>query len=226
VDPRFEIHTCAHLLAEWRSHSSESALTHEEEIRLQAIASINRREQFLAGRWLAKKMLTEVAGGSPESWCIDADSQTKPRVVGHDLQLSISHSGPFVACCIAGLACGIDVERGDHARPVAEMAALVCSGQEQGALSNVAGHALTQHFLQLWTCKEARLKQLGLPFDVNALRSIQMEPVDPVHAQVGTWRFFGQHNVVLSLAVEGLSRLRARWPADWTAGTTQWHCYI
>ena len=226
MDPSFEIDTTEQVLADWRLNSSESALTHDEKMRLQTVASIARREQFLAGRWLAKKMLAEVGGGCPEDWRIDAGGQAKPGVIGHDLQLSISHSGPYVACCIAGSACGIDVERIDRPRPVADMATLVCSGQEQDALRNLQGSAQTQHFLRLWTCKEARLKQLGLPFDLNGLRTIQMSPAKEVDAQVVTWSLLGQPNGVLSLAVDGLSRLHARWPAHWAAGPAQWRRYI
>jgi 4'-phosphopantetheinyl transferase len=195
-------------------------------MRLQTIASISRREQFLAGRWLAKKMLAEVHGGSPEDWRIDADGQKKPSVMGHDLQLSIAHSGPFVACCISDHTAGIDVERIDRVRPVVEMATLVCSGHEQNALRGLQGKELTQQFYQLWTCKEARLKQLGAPFDMKALRAIHMAPTEGAEAEVGTWCFLGQQNVMLSLAAEGLSRLHARWPAHWVAGPTQWHRYI
>nr|WP_295777191.1 4'-phosphopantetheinyl transferase superfamily protein [Rhodoferax sp.] len=201
-------------------------MTHAEKIRLQAIASLNRREQFLAGRWLAKNMLAEAQGGSPSDWCISADGHAKPIVVGHDLQLSISHSGPFLACCIADHAAGIDVERFDQARPVGDMATLVCSGPEQSALRALQGDALTQQFYKLWTCKEARLKQLGSPFDMDALRAIQTEPTEEVDAHVGTLSFLGEQNVMLSLAVEGLPRLHARWPAHWVAGPTQWHRYI
>jgi 4'-phosphopantetheinyl transferase len=195
-------------------------------MRLQAIASITRREQFLAGRWLAKNMLVEARGGSPEDWHIDADAQKKPSVMGHDLELSIAHSGPFVACCISDHTVGIDVERIDRVRPVVDVATLVCSGHEQTVLHGLQGNELTQHFYQLWTCKEARLKQLGAAFDMNALRAIQIAPTEGAEAQVGTWYFLGRQNVVLSLAAGGLSRLQARWPAHWVAGPTQWHRYI
>lgn len=226
MDPRFEIQTNAHLLADWRGSSSQGALTHAEAMRLRAIASVTRRDQFLAGRWLAKKMLAEAQGGSPGDWSISAEGHAKPVVVGHDLHLSISHSGPFVACCIADHAVGIDVEKTDRARPLADMATLVCSGLEQIALRALNGDALTQHFFQLWTGKEARLKQLDLPFGMDALRTIHMAPAEKTEADLGTWYFMGQHQVMLSLAARSVGRARARWPADWVVGPAQWHRYI
>lgn len=226
MDPRFEIQTCASLLSDWQAKPQAFALTRQELARAHAIGSTVRRDQFLAGRLLAKKMLAEAQGGLPTDWCISADGHAKPMVVGHDLQLSISHSGPFVACCIADHAAGIDVERLDRVRPVADMATLVCSADEQSTLHPLQGDALTLRFLQLWTCKEARLKQSGLPFDMQALGSIHMVPVTEADAHVGTWHFSGQQQVTLSLAVQGLSRVCARWPADWVVGSTQWYRYI
>ena len=202
------------------------ALTQQERARAQAIGSVSRREQFLAGRWLAKTMLAEVQGGAPEDWKIDAHAHAKPRVIGHDLQLSISHSGPLVACCIANRAVGIDIEGFDRARPVAEMASLVCSEHEQSSLRPLHVDALTQRFFQLWTAKEARLKQLGASFDIGALRAIQMAPSERSKAHAGTWCFLGQQKVMLSLAVEDMSCVSVRWPADWVAGPMQWHTYI
>lgn len=226
MDPRFEIQTCESLLSDWRARSHEAALSLEERIRAQAIVSPARREQFLAGRWLVKRMLAEAQGGSPEDWRISADGHGKPGVVGHDLQLSIAHSGPFVACCIADQAVGIDVERLDRVRPITDMAALVCSADEQSALHALHGDAVGERFFQLWTCKEARLKQWGLPFDVVALRGIHMVPVESAEAQVGTWCFFGQQKVMLSLAIEGLSQLRTQWPSHWVASPMQGCRYI
>lgn len=226
MDPHFEIATCASLLSEWRTKSFEFALTQQERARTQAIGSNARREQFLAGRWLAKKMLVQAQGGSPEDWHIEADARTKPSVIGRRLQLSISHSGTFVACCIADHSAGIDVEGFDRSRPVADMATLVCSAHEQIELHALQGDALTRHFLRLWTCKEARLKQSGASFDVNALCTIQMVPVKRTEADVGTWCFLGHQKVVLALAVKDVSRVIARWPAEWVAGPVQWHSYI
>lgn len=219
------MHTCASVLADWRATSSESALSPDETARAQAIGSAARREQFLAGRWLARTLLAQAQGGRPTDWNISADGYRKPSVMGHDLQLSIAHSGAFVACCVASRAVGVDVERMDRVRPVPDMAELVCSETEQSALRELHGAALTQQFLQLWTCKEARLKQRGMPFSTESLRAIQTEPAAGGQAHVATW-VFALHNVVLSVAVDDLSQLHAQWPADWVADSVHWHRYI
>lgn len=226
MDPQFEIATCTSLLSEWRSKTFEFAFTQQEALRAEAIVSTARREQFLAGRWLAKKMLVQSCGGAPESWQIDADGSAKPGVIGHDLQLSISHSGPYVACCIADHAVGIDIEGFGHERPVVDLATLACSAREQSALRSLQGDALNQSFFQLWTCKEARLKQFGASFDLNAMCALETMPAERAQAQVGTWCFMGQQKVMLSLAVEGLSRVSGRCPAGWVVGPAQWQTYI
>ena len=222
--PRFEIQTCASLLAELGSGAQAAVFSIEERARAQSIASATRRNQFLAGRCLAKRMLGEALGGSPADWHICADATRKPQVLGHTVELSIAHSGPVVACCIADEPVGVDVERMGRARPVADMAVLVCSAAEQHALQAYQAEAAQALFMQWWTCKEARLKQLGLPFGLAELRAIQTAPVESACAEVLTW-CFAQPGVVVSLVASALADVKPHWPGDWQLRTTLWHRY-
>lgn len=225
MDPRVEIQTCESLLLNLKSWIGDGALTQNERERAQGIDSPARRDQFLAGRWLAKTMLAEALGGSPCEWRISTDPGCKPQVLGHAVHLSIAHTGDFVACSVAGDLVGIDVERLNRRRPIADMADLVCSAVEQRALRDVPQDVAMLRFIQMWTCKEARLKQWGRPFDVAELRAIQTTPADSQSATVGTW-CFAQQSLMLSVAAEELSALQPRWPADWVASPVQWHRYV
>ncbi len=222
--PRLEILTCASLLAGQAHEASGADFTQQECERAQSIASVRRRDQFLAGRRLAKRMLSETLGGKPNDWPISTDANAKPRLAGHGAQLSIAHSGPFVACSIASQAVGIDIEHLARARPVADMARLVCSSEEQAALHGMQGDAATLCFMQWWTRKEARLKQRDLPFGFAELRAIQTTEVDAPDADVATWRF-QEPKLMLSLACDDLSGLTASWPDHWQLSTVQWHRY-
>ncbi len=234
--PQFEIQTCESLLAGLPSGTPNAAFagvtavtavtefTQDECTRAQSIVSATRRAQFLAGRRLAKRMLSQALGGSPTDWPISADATAKPQVVGHDLQLSIAHSGPFVVCSIANQPVGIDIEQLTRARPVADMARLVCSDAEQRALQELHGDDASLLFLQWWTRKEARLKQYGLPFGFAALRAIETTAADPFDADVATW-CFQEPRLVVSLAGAGLSGVHTCWPDTWHSNTLEWHRY-
>ncbi len=225
MDPRFALQTCEALLAEWRSNADGQALSQDESVRAQSITSLARRQQFFAGRWLAKTMLSDALGGTPAAWHISADPHTKPRVLDHSVQISIAHSGDYVACALADEAVGIDVERMKPQRSIADIAEWVFSAQEQHELLAAQGDAAFLEFNRLWTRKEARLKQLGLPFDMTALRAIQTSPVESGAATGGTWSFTGQ-GLVVSLAANSLSQLRMRWPPHWVANAVQWYRYV
>ncbi len=225
MDTRFALQTCQAVLADWQSSADGPDLSQQENLRAQAIVSSKRREQFLAGRWLVKTMLCDALGGTPADWRISADVDAKPRVLGHNVQISIAHSGDFVACALADGAVGIDVERANARRSIAGIAEWVCNADEQLALRAVHGDMAMLEFNRLWTRKEARLKQYGLPFGISALRAIQTAPVDGNAAMGGSW-CFAQQGLVLSLAADGLKSLQARWPVQWHADTVQWHRYV
>lgn len=224
MDFRFAVQTCAALLADWQSTTGGRALSQDESLRAQAIASTPRRDQFLAGRWLARTMLCDVLGGTPSDWRISADGLTKPQVIDHPVQISIAHSAEFVACAIGQEAVGIDVERINHRRSVAGIAQLVCSDAEQWALSALPSDAAACEFHRIWTRKEARLKQLGLPFGIAELRGVQTAPAQCDAANVGTWCCAPQ-GLILSVAAPGVQQLDARWPAHWPIDAVQWHRY-
>lgn len=224
--PQFAIQTCEALLADWHASAGPHNQPADERQRADAIASLTRRRQFLAGRWLAKVLLHSATGLPPVEWRISADAQAKPHVLGSDqLHLSISHSGDYVACALAGEAVGIDLESRHRLRPVHDMALWACSTQEQRALREVSLEQAQIPFNRMWTRKEARLKQRGLPFDLAALQATETIPVDDATADVGTW-CFAQLGLVVSVAAQGLQQLHTQWPPHWRAEPVQWHRYV
>lgn len=224
--PRFAIQTCEALLADWNAGAGPQSQPADERQRADAIASLTRRRQFLAGRWLAKTMLRDAIGLVPAAWRISTDAQTKPFVLDNvQLHLSISHSGDYVACALADEAVGIDLESSHRLRPVQDMAQWVCSAQEQGVLRGMPLDQAQIPFNRMWTRKEARLKQRGLPFDLAALQAIEATPADDLSAQGGTW-CFTQLGLVVSVAAQGLPQLHAHWPSHWRAEPVQWHRYL
>ncbi len=221
----FALQTCEALLGECQSDAGEQALLSQERLRARAITSVARRQQFLAGRWLAKTMLCDAFGSTPLDWRISVDPHTKPRVLDYPVHISIAHSGDYVACVLANEPVGIDLERVNARRPVVDMAQWVCSFEEQLGLRGLSGDLAQLQFNRLWTRKEARLKQSGMPFDVAALRVIQTTPVEVDEANGGTWSF-AQQGLVVSLASNAVRDLRTRWPEHWLADPVQWHRYV
>ncbi len=222
--PRVALHSCRQLLADLRAKGG-MPWTDEERDRMAGLRSEARRQQFCAGRWLAKTLLAQALGGTAQGWRISAGADTKPQVIGHaGVHLSITHSGDFVACAIAHQPVGLDLERLGPQRSVLDMATLVCSPQEQAELRALPQAAVQAGFLAQWCRKEARLKQLGQPMDYEHLRGMVFVPAAAGDALVGTWRFDGA-GLVLALAAPNLPGLQAQWLASGAPSHVEWHLY-
>ena len=167
-----------------------------ERQRLAGLRSEARRAQFLAARWQARWLLAQVHGGDPEDWVLEAPADAPPRVAGRaDLFLSISHSGTRTACAVADAPVGLDLEEPRRARDIAGLVALCCTAREQRMFA--APDAALFH--ELWTVKEAWLKQRGEW--VAPRRLAQVEAVPDAVGNVRTWRGEGWHIAVTADAV-------------------------
>jgi 4'-phosphopantetheinyl transferase len=115
------------------------------------------RQRFALGCALAKAVAAELTGGpvALDRTCTECGAaHGKPRVVGADLELSVSHSGDAAVVAVAGAPCGVDVEQlSGGSRDVAALAGFVLAESEHAADET--------RFLRLWTRKEAVTKATG-----------------------------------------------------------------
>lgn len=113
-----------------------------------------RRLQYLAGHWLARRLLARLAGGHARDWQLQERPGLPPAVRGRpELRLGLSHSGDWLAGIVAAMPVGIDVEARPRAHGLAAAERLLLArGEAPGSLD---GDAL----LQRWVAKEALLKR-------------------------------------------------------------------
>ncbi|ROS01594.1 phosphopantetheinyl transferase [Sinobacterium caligoides] len=122
------------------------------------------RRQFLAGRWLARRLvkntLQQATSTSPPT--INIAAQGKPEVISHPkAKLTISHSGDHViASCglLTDADIGVDIEVLQERDTIA-LAEQFFHPEEQRWLKQQVNH--TPLFYRLWTAKEAYLKAGG-----------------------------------------------------------------
>jgi 4'-phosphopantetheinyl transferase len=164
----------------------ESWLTFAERERLAGMHTARRRAQFVAARWQARRVLAAAFGGGPADWPLTAPHDAPPGVAGRDdLQLSVSHSGDWAACAVAGEPVGLDLEAPQRQRDIAGLVALCCTPPEQ-ALVRAAADAQAL-FYQLWTVKEAWLKRRRDWIAPRRLRQVEALPAAAGDAQARTW---------------------------------------
>jgi 4'-phosphopantetheinyl transferase len=157
-------------------------LAPSEALRLSGLHVSGRREQFLAGRWLARSLLAETRGGEPGHWPLQQRSNRPPAIVGHEstLALSLSHSGDWIACALSDQAIGIDLEARRRREGLHSFEhLLVAAGEVVGSLDNDA-------LLQRWVAKEAWIKRdhgSALPEQLAAL-ALHRAEVDAADIQL------------------------------------------
>lgn len=155
-------------------------LSASELARLATLKVASRRDQFLAGHWLARNVLATRFGGDARDWSLAQRASKPPAVVGHETtkQLSLSHSGDWVAAGVSVHAIGIDIEQRrvrDALHRFEDL--LLAEGEVAGTLDN-------DILLQRWVIKEAWIKRdhgAALPVQLAALK---IAPVDAESAHM------------------------------------------
>lgn len=169
-------------------------LTDDEVSRHQSISSAQRKRQFLAGHFLARKMAAHLYGNSIEDWVYGVDDSNqrflKCRTPGVlPLYVSLSHSGGWIAAAISDSAIGIDIETYGKQRDFIAIASHVFSEAETNLLKSLPPDQLNRQFYLYWTLKESVAKQFGdgLKFEVSRAHSL-FHAVSREVASIFSWQ--------------------------------------
>ena len=173
------------ILGDAFAHSDLGWLTSSEHDRLAQLHAPRRRDEFLACRYALRLMLAgDASANAISAWQLDAPSGSAPHlnVDFHGAaeasrhQLSLSHSGDYLACSVAPGPIGVDIEilNRNPASRLSELAAMACTPTERERLAAIADDALRHlRFVQLWSLKEAWFKQVGTGVDFALLPQLE-----------------------------------------------------
>ena len=189
----------------------------EEQRRLATLTAPLRRQQYLAGHWLVRRL----AGGDPEDWVWSAKPGQTPVLdhqgTGLRLHASLSHSGPWVAAAIADAPLGLDLEAPGRPRDWSGLSRFVFSEEERARLDGKRDAALVSAFFEVWTLKEAWGKRSGAGLQPAQARLMAARPADAEDAEALSWVLPDQGRLALAawpgidLAVDGVSARPTRW---------------
>ncbi len=144
---------------------SRQWLDEDERQRLSGIADARLRERFLAGHWLAREALAQLTLSDPERWRLRAAASGMPlasEVSGNRrAHVSISHSGPFLACAASIAPVGIDIEAPRRERDLIALAQRMFPASEVETLAALDAAAQRSAFYRRWTLDEAHAKREG-----------------------------------------------------------------
>ncbi len=218
-------------LANLDTDDAATWMSADAQARMTALVSPRRRNQFAAGRWLARQLLMQELGGSLEGWQLSAGQNSAPAVMGRaDLTLSVSHSGDLGACAVADTPVGIDIEISRDRSGMPQLFDAVLTGEERAWLATLPATEQVTAFFTVWTLKEAWLKRTGNPLFQTMLHGgATVRPATSADANAVSWRY-GEAIVSLSLPDASAAGQAAATPAlDFPSGHSQsairnlWH---
>ncbi len=146
-----------------------------EAVRYRRFVRPQRRRQFLAGRVLLRRMLSQLLAIAPaqirlieqpgQAPCLDWAAGSRPG-------FSLSHSGHWVACAVsAETGIGLDIEVIDLARDIDALAEQAFAAADAARLRRLPMAARAPAFYRMWTEQEALCK-LG-PCEQGSCISLQ-----------------------------------------------------
>jgi 4'-phosphopantetheinyl transferase len=191
-----------------------------EQDRLARITAAARRDQFIAGRWLARQVLAAAGGGEPSQWGLSAPDDGPPLARGPrpGFHVGLSHSGDLVACAAAPLALGLDLELPRRPRDFLALAEAICSAREREELHAAPVAARELLFYRFWTLKEAWLKSRGEAMSPGRMAQVHTDvPSDEKPACARVWQVGG-----MTLALVAPVDAQVLWLGDAPGTATAW----
>ncbi len=178
-------------------------LTEDEALRLQAMTAPARRHSFIAGHWLARKLAADWLQVDMPCIALHRHVDGRPQLLidgaPSSLSLSLSHSGDWLACAIATVPVGIDIELPRRRRNLDALARFAFSPDEVERLQRLPEAERSAGFHLLWTLKEARGKRTGEGLLPEQSRRITAQSSDAADADAMSWAF---HDGTLALAID------------------------
>ena len=175
---RIQVARVEHMMRDAPS-ASDSWLSESEQLRLQRLKIANRRAQFLSGHWLVRCLLQQHFGKPASAWQLIERTNLPPAVLGFAaIQISISHSGDWIAAAISNSAIGIDLEQRRARDGLLRFQHLLLAQDEAPDSLDL------DQLLQRWVVKEAWVKRHHGNALPEQLAELKLLPASPETANV------------------------------------------
>ena len=184
-------------------------LSLSEQTRLLRLRVVARRDQYLAGHWLLRRLLAEHHAVDPRDVSLIERENLPPAVAGSVLEVSLSHGGDWISAAWSAAAIGIDLEPRTPRPGLDRLQQLLLNPDElPGSLDNDA-------LLQRWVLKEALIKREHASALPEQLAALQLRPA----AGKGEVEILSSADWHLALAPAGIDEVdtglpllaRSRW---------------
>lgn len=160
-----------------------SWLSASEQARFSRLKVPSRMQAYVSGHWLTRQILSAQFGGAPQHWRLEERMNLPPAVIAAPvemvpIELSISHSGDWIACAISDAAIGIDIEqRQDRAGLLRFQELLLAVGEAPDTVN-------LDELLLRWVAKEAWIKRHHGSALPEQLKALELHPANANTANV------------------------------------------
>lgn len=170
-----------------------SYMCDSRKIKVKELKNEHSKRCTIAGEIIARKLLSDVAGKTPEYFIITIDHNGKPQIKNHEgLFFNISHSENKIAVVVSDEEIGIDIE---VMRPHSlRLTKKICNDKEllyifghlpdETDFTETASKETLHRFFEVWTAKEAYFKCIGT--GLPSLRKMKALSRDFLKTKVAT----------------------------------------
>ncbi|MEM1076199.1 MAG: 4'-phosphopantetheinyl transferase superfamily protein [Pseudomonadota bacterium] len=143
-----------------------------ESTRLDQFLFFEDRMRFLLSHALVRIALSQYRDVSPDAWCFAPGQNGRPEIAGpvgaaSGLRFNLTHTKGLAACVVThDMGCGVDAEFRKTMPDLQDLAATALHPRELRDFGELSKTKQLDHFLALWTAKEACLKACGRGFSM------------------------------------------------------------
>ncbi len=160
---------------------------------------IRGKEEYIASRWLLRKVLGQYLQQAPASLVFSRGEKGKPYIANNSIRFNLSHSDHWAVLALAqDMELGVDIEQIRNSRDLLGIAENYYHPDEFAQLRQRQGDEELRFFYQLWTLKEALLKAMGvgisaglenLNFNLQDGISVSLSPGLRAQSTTDEWQF-------------------------------------
>ncbi len=182
--PEIYLYNIAATLKEVGLERAQSLLDSGEKEQVDKIKAESRLNEFVLGRYLLKKRLSEQTGQPAETLVLQKRAYGKLYLEGNPCFFNLSHSGNYLVVAISQKdEIGVDIEhvtrRSTHYTDIAQRYFTQAEGH---AIKDAPSSEQSILFHEVWTKKEAVLKAagIGLSGSLDAFNALETHPSTPI----------------------------------------------
>ena len=154
----------------------------QAELERAATMTSTRRDEFVRGRSLLRRLVAREAGGTPRDVSLEAEPGGRLRVAGTPIGVSLSHTAGWTAAALCfGRDVGIDVQ--EPPLDLDDRLVRRCCSDDAELVLALPPRERAAAFARIWAVQEACVKALGL-----GLAGAPWRVPVPLGGRAGTWR--------------------------------------